>query len=312
MLHFLPPLLKALITTVLMSFNLTLCGSSIALLGLLKITPVHWLQNRCTSLSLVIYRWFIIANKQIIQLTSNPEWHVEFSQPIEPESWNLIISNHKSWLDILVIMQLFGEQLPPPKFFLKKELIWLPFVGIASWALDMPFICRYSHSFLKKNPHLKGKDIETTRRSCEKFKSTPTTIVNFVEGTRYTTAKHQRQKSPFQHLLKPKAGGIAFTLAAMGEQFENIIDVTLEYPGVGDDDPAFLKVLSGQLKKVQVHVHVEPLNQSLIGDYFTDKGFRVDFQRQLNERWQLKDDTLESWQKESAHNSEHAVSAGFL
>ncbi|MBD1388049.1 acyltransferase [Neiella sp. HB171785] len=296
MLHRLPVVIKTPIIVVMMALNLAVAGSLITLMGILKLVPIPPLQRLWTAFSHVCYHLFIAGNKAIIQLTSKPSWTVNFSHPVQQHSWNLVLSNHRSWLDIVVLMQVLTAQLPPPKFFLKHELIWVPFVGIASWALDMPFIRRYSHSFLKKNPHLKGKDIESTRRSCAKFKTTPTTIVNFVEGTRLTSAKRKRQRSPYQHLLKPKAGGIAFTLAAMGDQFENIIDVTLNYPGIDDDAPAFKQVLTGQLKAVQVDVQVTSVEPELIGDYFEDKAFRVAFQQRLNERWQAKDQRLSEWQ----------------
>ncbi|GGA64782.1 acyltransferase [Neiella marina] len=297
MLHRLPIVIKTPIIIVMMALNLALAGSLITLMGILKLIPIPPSQRLWTALSHVFYRLFIAGNKAIIQLTSNPSWTIHFSRPVQQRSWNLVLSNHRSWLDIVVLMQVLGEHLPPPKFFLKHELIWVPFVGIGSWALDMPFIRRYSHSFLKKNPHLKGKDIESTRRSCAKFKTMPTTIVNFVEGTRLTSAKRKRQRSPYQHLLKPKAGGIAFTLAAMGDQFENIIDVTLNYPGINDDAPAFKQVLTGQLKAVQVDVQVTSVESELVGDYFEDKEFRVAFQQRLNERWLAKDQRLTSWQQ---------------
>ncbi|MBW8189904.1 acyltransferase [Neiella marina] len=296
MLHRLPVTLKAPVIILLMTINLAFTGSIITIMGLFKLVPISPLQHLWTAVSHLMYRLFIVVNRTIIQLTSNTTWSISYSQPLQQQSWNLVLSNHRSWLDIVVLMQVLGHRLPPPKFFLKHELIWVPFIGIASWALDMPFIRRYSHSFLKKNPHLKGKDIESTRRSCAKFKTTPTTIVNFVEGTRLTTVKRQRQRSPYQHLLKPKAGGIAFTLAAMGEQFENIIDVTLNYPGIDDDQPAFKRVLTGQLSAVQVDINVTPVDEQLIGNYFDDKAFRISFQQRLNERWQAKDEMLSSWQ----------------
>ena len=55
--------------------------------------------------------------------------------------------------------------------------------------------------------------------------------MNFVEGTRFTAAKHAQQQSPYQHLLRPKAAGIAFVLGAMGGQLRSILNVTVVYPG---------------------------------------------------------------------------------
>ncbi|MCE6984794.1 acyltransferase, partial [Pseudomonas frederiksbergensis] len=78
-----------------------------------------------------------------------------------------------------------------------------------------------------------------------KFRGKPTAIFNFAEGTRFTQAKHRQQQSPFKHLLKPKAGGVAFVLAALGEQLDALLDVTIVYPG--DKAPGFWDLLSGNL-----------------------------------------------------------------
>jgi hypothetical protein len=51
--------------------------------------------------------------------------------------------------------------------------------------------------------------------------------MNFVEGTRFTNDKHKQQSSPYNHLLRPKSGGIAFVLAAMGDYIQNIRQIGL-------------------------------------------------------------------------------------
>src|SRR6185436_13395597 len=103
-------------------------------------------------------------------------------------------------------------------------------LGLAWWALDFPFMKRYTKQQLAKRPELAGRDIEATRRACAKFMHIPVSIMNFVEGTRFTRAKHDSQESPFQFLLKPKAGGVAFVLDAMGRALQSILDVTIVYP----------------------------------------------------------------------------------
>jgi 1-acyl-sn-glycerol-3-phosphate acyltransferase len=195
-------------------------------------------------------------------------------------------------MDIVLIMSLSVGRFPPPKFFLKKELIWVPFIGLGAWALDMPFMQRYSKQFLQKNPHLKGKDIEATRRSCEKFRTTPTTVVNFVEGSRCTPEKQKEKNSPFRHLLPAKAGGISFTLAAMGEQFTHVLDTTIAYPGHSSN--VMLDLLMGRLRRVVINVRAEEISPNLIGDYMNDKIYRQHIQAWLNDTWQAKDDTLDT------------------
>jgi 1-acyl-sn-glycerol-3-phosphate acyltransferase len=204
-----------------------------------------------------------------------------------------------------VLSQFALQRIPEPKFFLKEELKWVPFIGSASWALDMPFMKRYSQAQVAKNPTLKGKDIETTRKSCEKFKDTPTTIINFVEGSRFTKEKHKQKQSPFRFLLPPKAGGIAFTLASMGQQFHSVLDVTLIYP----DNPGHvaLDMLCGRLKRVVVLVEILPVDHEIIGDYFNDEAFRVRFQNWLNQRWLKKDQAIAAYQHAETAVSEDAL-----
>jgi hypothetical protein len=128
----------------------------------------------------------------------------------------LVISNHQSWVDIPALIQALNRRTPFFKFFLKKELIWVPFLGLAWWALDYPFMKRYSKAFLAKHPELAGQDLKITKEACELFKRQPVTVVNYLEGTRFNETKRKQQGSPFKRLLKPKAGGVAFVLAAMG------------------------------------------------------------------------------------------------
>lgn len=298
MLYRFPIFLKTFIAVTGLALNLLLLAFPIAFWGMLKVIPLAPWQKLCTALSHLFYRLYIKANTLIINLTSNPKWDIKITQPLTEKSWNLVICNHRSWLDIMVLMHVLGQHLPPPKFFLKRSLLYVPIIGIASWALDMIFVHRYSRQLLRKKPHLKGKSLENAKRSCEKFRNRPTTIVNFVEGTRLTEEKHARSKSPYKNLLKPNAAGIAFTLAAMGEQFENLIDVTLDYPETDINSPIFKQVLTGQVKHIKAHVKVTPIDPELIGDYFGSKPFRVGFQKRLNQIWQEKDERLAKMQSQ--------------
>jgi 1-acyl-sn-glycerol-3-phosphate acyltransferase len=199
-----------------------------------------------------------------------------------------VLSNHQSWVDILVLQKTLRKKIPMLKFFLKKELIWVPFLGLAWWALDFPFMKRYSKEFLAQNPHLKGKDLESTRKACRKFKHTPVSIMNFVEGTRYTPEK--AKKSAFSHLLTPRAGGIAFVLGSMGQYLNHIIDVTIVYP---DRVPTFWSFISGKTRKIIVDFQLLEVGWHIKGDYFNDPDFREKFCNWLNELWLEKDRKIE-------------------
>ncbi|MGY6631471.1 MAG: acyltransferase [Wenzhouxiangella sp.] len=207
----------------------------------------------------------------------------------------MVLSNHQSWVDIPVLQKVFNRRLPMLRFFLKSQLIWVPVLGLAWWALDFPFMKRYSRQQIEKNPALAGRDIEATRKACEKFRHIPVSIVNFAEGTRFRASRHQQQNSPFKHLLKARAGGTAFVLDAMGESIDTLIDVTVHYP----DGPAELPDLfANRISEVQVHIRTLPIPSELRrGDYQNDPVFRDQFQAWLNQLWQEKDRQLEAMQR---------------
>lgn len=290
MLSFLPPWILVFITVPIFFSITAVVGTSIFLLGIIKLLlplkPVKVVLNFIINM---IWRGWALFNLLAINLTNPVDWQINSKDKFDKKSWYLLICNHISWVDIMVLTQVALNTLPSPKFFLKEELKRAPFVGMAAWAMDMPFMKRYSSSYLEKHPEKKGQDIETTRRSCEKFKNIPTTIINFVEGTRVTADKLKSTKSPFKYLLSPRAGGIAFTLSAMGHLFSGVINVTLNYP---DNKNPTVDILFGRLNRVQVEIELMEVDEAVIGDYFEDVAFKERFQSWLNGVWQEKDKLL--------------------
>ena len=203
----------------------------------------------------------------------------------------LVLANHQSWVDILVLQKVFNRRIPLLRFFLKRQLFWVPLLGLAWWALDFPFMGRYTKKQIAKHPELAGRDIEATRRACAKFRAIPISIMNFVEGTRYTQAKHDGQGSPYRHLLKPKSGGVAFVLDAMGQGLHAILDVTIAYPG---GKPGMMDLLADRIPEVRVQVRQRDIPPELVaGNYQDDRAFRARFQQWMNGLWQDKDADLE-------------------
>jgi 1-acyl-sn-glycerol-3-phosphate acyltransferase len=262
--------------------------------GLIKLLPIKPLQNAMSWVAKQCATIWVTCNSINQNIFTPYQLTVTGLDDIKLKDWYLVIANHQSWVDILVLQRVFNRKIPFLNFFLKKELLYVPILGLSWWALDFPFMTRTSKSQLKKNPKLRGKDLDTTRKACEKFKEMPVSIVNFVEGTRFTPEKHTRQNSPFPHLLKPKAGGIAFVMQAMGEQISKVVNVTIQYP---DGIPSFLDFASGKVKRIQVHIEVKPVNEELIGDYTGDNEFRVRFQSELNRLWEDKEQTLKALEK---------------
>ncbi|GAA5218672.1 acyltransferase [Corallincola platygyrae] len=288
MLSFLPGPILVIINLFLISLWLGIWGGLIFVGGIIKLLPIPPLRKLLNWLLHGCYRAWSTCMMGSLALTNKIEWELDLPASLDEKHWYLLISNHLSWLDIVVLTTQLHGRIPLAKFFLKQELIWVPFLGIGAWGLDMPFMKRYSKAFLAKHPHLKGKDIDATRKACEKFRHTPTTVINFVEGTRFTQEKHDYQQGPYKHLLSPKAGGIAFALNAI--RFDAILNTTLHYPGVkGHIMPT---VLRGELKKVVLKIEEIPVTEAMVGDYFDDDAFRLQFQQQLNHWWQQKDDQL--------------------
>jgi 1-acyl-sn-glycerol-3-phosphate acyltransferase len=258
------------------------------LLSILKLLPItRWQAWMSYLIDAIAVAW-ISLNNLTTRIFTAIKWRVEGLETLSRKDWYLIIANHQSWADILILQNIFNRKIPFIKFFLKKELLYVPFMGLCWWALDFPFMKRYSKQLLKKRPELKGKDIATTRKACEKFRFKPVSIMNFVEGTRFTQAKHDKQQSPFQHLLKPKAGGTAFVLGTMGEKLHKLLDVTIHYPhGI----PSFWDYISGKVHAITVNIKVLPISKELIGDYY-DQAYRERFQQWLNQLWLEKDQQL--------------------
>lgn len=278
----------------LQMINLGFWATLIFVLGLIKLViPVPPVRRVLSFITDSFAVNFGAISVFFIETFNRINIDIRITGELSKNKWYLITANHRSYLDVILMIAFAQGRVPSPKFFLKKELIWLPFVGIGAWALDMPFMKRYSKEYLAKHPEKKGTDIATTRKKCERYAQTPTTVINFVEGTRFTPEKHQAKKSPYQYLLRPKAAGIAFALAAMGEQFHNILDVSILYPG--NVEHPMMDMLCGRMKRIAIDVRVLPVEEHLIGDYFNDETFRHSFQHWLNTTWQQKDERIKQF-----------------
>lgn len=218
-------------------------------------------------------------------------WQVEGVGPLNPQGWYLITANHQSWADIFVMFRIYNRKIPLLKFFIKKALLRVPVAGQAWWALDFPFMQRHSKSYLEKHPEKAGQDLEATKKACERFSEVPTSVMNFIEGTRFSQAKHDQQNSPYRHLLKPKAGGLAFTIAALGTRFSALTNVAIAYPAGA---PSFWDLMCGRMREVVVQVEELAIPAHFTkGDYQNDPEFRAEFQAWISQLWERKDALLD-------------------
>lgn len=292
MLAFLPSFIKGPLAAILVILNTVFWFIPLFLVAILKLLiPVPaWQRAAARILAWFATHW-ISVNNVIADLMQRIEWEVQLPADLDERISYLVVSNHQSWADIFVLQRVFNRRIPFLKFFLKQQLVWVPLMGIAWWALDMPFMRRYSREYLEKHPEKRGTDLAITRRACEKFRDMPVTIMNFVEGTRFRASKHAAQQSPYRHLLKPKAGGVAFALNAMEGSIQTLLDATIVYDPHRAD---FGDLFSGKTRRVIVRVReFEIPERFLHGDYQQDAEWREDFQAWLRELWQRKDEEID-------------------
>lgn len=252
--------------------------------------PFRAAREFCAALLVRLAESWIAVNAALIVGFTPTKIHADGLQGLRNDGHYLVLANHQSWVDIIVLQTVLNRRMPFLRFFLKSQLVWVPLLGLAWWALDFPFMKRYSRKQLSRRPELAGKDVESTRRACEKFKGIPVSIMNFVEGTRFTPAKSTRQASPYVHLLKPKAGGVAFVLDAMGSALHSVVDVAIVYPaGI----PTMLDLVSGRIPEVRVRITERAIPAALLGiSYESDSAARVLFQRWVNSMWVEKDEVI--------------------
>ncbi|MGE8372460.1 MAG: acyltransferase [Pseudomonas putida] len=285
-------LLTGILTTTLLLLNTVVLICPLLVFALLKLVlPGRGRDYASWAVMWVAETWSEI-DKAIFALCIPTKWDIRGVENLRKDTSYLAVSNHQTWVDIPALIESLNRRTPFFKFFLKKELIWVPLLGLAWWGLDYPFMKRYSKAFLEKHPELKGKDLEITKAACELFKRQPVTVVNYLEGTRFTEAKRQEQQSPYRYLLKPKAGGVAFVLAALGEQLDALLDVTIVYPG--NQAPGFWALLNGSISRVIIDIKVRELDPALwAGDYENDPEFRQTVQAWVNQLWVEKDQRIE-------------------
>lgn len=292
MLRILPGPLQGVIMALLLVLNTLFWAVPLFALVLLKLLtpPRGQLRSRMSrAVAWVAQRWAMmntVFGGTLLDYTID----ARIDADLHPDGQYLVCANHQTWNDIFVLMATFGRRAPFFKFFLKQELIWVPVLGLAWWGLDYPFMKRFSAEQIRRNPALKGKDIETTKRACERYRDQPVMILNFLEGTRFTPAKHERQQSPYTHLLKPKAGGFAFAMSAMGPKLNALLDVTIVYP---DGACGFWDFLCGRMHRVTVDVRQLEIPATFFVDsYETDAGARARFQQWISALWRDKDDRI--------------------
>jgi 1-acyl-sn-glycerol-3-phosphate acyltransferase len=248
---------------------------------------------------------WISCNNAILRLFRTTTWRIRGLEGLRRDGRYLVNANHQSWADVLVLQRTFNRVVPFLKFFIKQELIWVPVLGLAWWGLEFPFMKRYSSEFLERHPELRGKDLETTAAMCRRLGDQPISIMNFLEGTRFTEEKRELQNAPYRYLLRPKAGGIAFVLGAIGGTLSSMLDVTIVYEGNGH---SLWDFVCGRVRSVTVDVRERPLPRELVArDYHEDEDFRDRVQAWVRDLWTEKDSLIGAMTEEIKHAESPSV-----
>ena len=256
--------------------------------------PTESWKRLCTKLIINIGECWIYCNGLWIQALHRPRWNVEGFEELDSSNWYLAVANHQSWADIFVLQGITNRKIPMLKFFMKHVLIWVPVIGLAWWALDMPFLKRYTKEEIQKNPELRGKDIKAMEKSFERYSRYPVSIFSFAEGTRFTKEKKDNQLSQFEYLLNPKIGGIGLTLTTM-PYIKLLLDFTIHYE---DERRSFWDFLCGRMSRVDVKVRQINIPDNLLGkNYEDDPIFRENLKEWVYDIWSDKEKYLEEVRK---------------
>ncbi len=237
-----------------------------------------------------IILWWTKANRRMLEglklAEVNVVWHEE--ETMSADNWYLVISNHQSWTDIVILQSYLWGVIPPLKFFTKEQLIWVPGIGLAMKVLGFPYVKRVTKAQIKANPELRNADRDNVKAACEGFLNHPTTILNFVEGTRNTPEKHERQRSEYAHLLRPKIGGLGYVLEDMDEHLHRLLDVTIVYPtGV----PTFWDFLQGKCPRIEFEVQPHEIPASVLAA--DENRRRSELAQWIKTLWTAKDSRIQ-------------------
>ena len=272
--------------------NTLACCTVLFLLALVKLlVPLARVRAPLDRALNAVATCWVTGNGIWMRLARRTEWDIQGIADLDTSRWYIVACNHQSWVDIFVLQRLLNRRVPLLKFFLKRELLYVPVMGLAWWALDFPFMRRHSRRALRVDPKRGIDDAETSRRACAKFSRVPTSVMNFVEGTRITSRKQAAQASPYRHLLKPKTGALVASLETLGDKFTAMLDVTIVYP---DGVPTFWEFLCGRVPRIVVRYRQVEIPSVAPGEHRSAAQVRASLAGWLSRVWAEKDAQIES------------------
>ena len=120
-------LIRGAVATAVLVLNTALWGTLIFLLGLVKLlVPLALVSHALHG----FYKCWCRGNYFALKL-SGVQFSADIAPQVNAQGWYLLVANHISWLDIIVLTAI--DALPAPKFFLKDELKYVPLIGSGAW-----------------------------------------------------------------------------------------------------------------------------------------------------------------------------------
>jgi 1-acyl-sn-glycerol-3-phosphate acyltransferase len=193
----------------------------------------------------------------------------------------ILLSNHVSWVDIFLLQSLMARHGFAVQFLTKRELVWLPVVGLVFWVFEFPLLRRTTRPGAD-DALRRGQDRAAVEAACRHARHQPVALVDFAEGTRATAARRASRSSPHRHLLPPRVGGFEALLDGLGEGLGGVVDCTLVYPR--DREIRFWEFLAGRVSEIEVAA--EAIAPAEI------PATRAERARWLEERWARKDERI--------------------
>ena len=253
--------LKGSLSAVFITLNTAVVCALLYPMALIRLLLIgSWRSALTRRMDLIIDLW-VSANNSLIKALRLIDIDVEWpSEPLRRDRWYMVVSNHQTWTDIILLQSVLRPALPPLKFFTKRELLWLPLAGLAMKLLGFPYVRRARQSGGGNNQSAAGKDRDAINAACAVFRNHPTAVLSFLEGTRFTPAKRDARNSRFQHLLNPKIGGLSAVLGGLADELDTLIDVTIHYP---EGPPGFWEFLQGKCANARMRVDAHHLSAEM-------------------------------------------------
>ena len=277
---------------IFIAINLSFWIIPVVVFALIKLAaPINAIKFLAYRIMIWIYGMAVKTDGVLLFKILKNKIELRNPQALSTNQNYLILSNHRSWADILILQSLLNKRTPPIQFIVKRELIFMPLIGLICWAYEYPFVRRKS----LKSREIKAKktmgDMNIIRTKIDKIAASGHSIINFVEGTRFHMLKSEKQNLRFKHLLNPHTGGLFYILKNYGEKLDAILDFTIVY---GCKSPIFWKFLSGRCRRIIVDlqkIQIKDLFKSLDSDEN-----RIHFtvvSKWLDDLWSEKDVKME-------------------